>query len=169
MNKNRKAHKSTNFLRVWFREHKAQIQMTETIAVLFIFFVLILFGIVFYYKYSQISFKEKQEELLGARAMEITLKTLFLPELVCSQGEAELEDNCFDMMKLRQVNDTFANNFGDYYFYLFPYTKISIQEIYPGNQTWNIYEKEKPDWESMERTYFVVTLKDEIKGEQQQG
>lgn len=161
--------RKTNRLQAWLRTHKAQIQMSETIAVMFIFFVLILFGIVFYYKYSQIAYKEKQEEILGARAMEITLKTLFLPELICSRGVAELEDNCFDLIKLRQVNKTFKDNFGDYYFHLFPYTNISVQEIYPGNQTWTLYEKEKPAWEAKERTYFVVTLKDEIKGEERLG
>ena len=30
-----------------------------------------------------------------------------MPELVCSKGEAEQEDNCFDMMRLRQVQKVF--------------------------------------------------------------
>lgn len=139
--------------------------MTETIAVLFIFFILIIFGIIFYYKYSQVSFKEQQEQMLGKRAMEITLKTLFLPELICSKGKAEPEDNCFDLIKLRQVNSTFKDNYRDYYYNLFPYTTITVQEISPGNQSWLLYDKPKSNWTLKEATYFVIALKDDLKTE----
>ena len=122
---------------------KGQIRMSETVAVLFIFFVLVLFGLIFYFKYSKISIQEQHEEMLGKRAMEVTLISLFLPELICSRGEAEAEDNCFDLMKLRQANKTFKDNFGDYYYNLFPYSRIQIGEIYPGNRSWVIYDKPK--------------------------
>lgn len=138
--------------------------MSETIAVLFIFFVLVLFGIIFYYKYQQVSIVEKQNELLGARAIETTLKTLFLPELICSKGEAESEDNCFDMLKLRSINETFKRHLEDYYFDIFSYSKIYVQEVYPGNSTYVLYDKEKPGYTRVEPTFFVVTLRDEIAG-----
>jgi len=154
------------------REKNGQVRMTETIAILFIFFVLILFGIIFYYKYQQVSFKEKQEELLAARAMDTTLKVLFLPELMCSRGDAEPEDNCFDLAKLRGVNEIFQEYLNKYYFNIFSYAKITVQEVYPGDRVWVLYDKEKKkmlddgnlvkDWEKKEPTFFVVTLKDEI-------
>ncbi len=84
--------------------------MTETIAVLFIFFILIVLGMVFYYRYSQIAFEDKKEELVAARAMDSTLKAIFLPELICSRGDAEPEDNCFDLIKLRQINKTIMDS-----------------------------------------------------------
>lgn len=143
---------------------KGQIQMSETIAVLFIFFILILFGIIFYYKYQQVALVEKQEELLGARAIETTLKTLFLPELICSKGEAETEDNCFDMLKLRSINETFKRYLEDYYFDIFSYSRIYVQEVYPGDSTYLLYDKVKPDAVREEPTFFVVTLKDEVAG-----
>lgn len=167
MNQKKRLQKRTNRFQTFIRSHRAQIKMSETIAVMFIFFVLILFGIIFYYKYSQISYKEQQEELLASRAMEITLKTLYLPELICSRGEAEPEDNCFDLLKLKHLNETFSNHFGDYYFNLFPYTTITVDEIYPGNNSWVLYDKEKPDWQSLEKTFFVVSLKDEINESEQ--
>lgn len=167
--KNRR--RKINRFRAFIRSHRAQIRMSETIAVMFIFFVLVVFGIVFYYKYSQISFKEKQEELMGARAIDITLKSLFLPELICSRGEAEPEDNCFDMMKLRQLiwdeEGVFSNHFEEYYFDLFPYTNIIVERLYPEPyEKWILYEKIKPDWTRKEATHFVVTLKDETKQEE---
>jgi len=86
------------------------------------------------------------------------------------------------MMKLRQVNETFAKNFGDYYFDLFPYTTITVEKIYPlkpqvdgaldekeKKWKWVLYDKPKPDWESKEATYFVVALKDELNPKEMYG
>ena len=149
-------------------DKKSQVRMSETIAVLFIFFVLILFGIVFYYKYQQVAFVEKQEELLAVRAMETTLKTLFLPELICSKGEAEAEDNCLDLLKLQSLNDTFKQHLDDYYFEIFSFSEVRVEEIYPGNRSWILYKKVKPGLTKEEATFFVVTLRDETAGEDQQ-
>ena len=145
--------------------------MTETIAVLFIFFVLILFGIIFYYQYQKVSLVEKQQELVAARAMDTTLKVLFLPELICTKGEAEPEDNCFDMMKLRHVNETFKEYLTKYYFNLFSYSNIYVQPVYPPGEKIVLYDKEPPlqedeirSWKYKEPTFFVIALKDELKG-----
>ena len=161
---------------------KAQIRLNETIAVLFIFFVLILFGIIFYYQYQKIAIKEKQEELLASRAMETTLKTLFMPELVCTKGEAQGEDNCLDVIKLNAADETFQKHLGDYYFELFSFANITVQELYPHPENiYYLYNKEKttvlengmilPAWSQKESTYFVVSLKNEINpaGQSQYG
>ena len=150
------------------RKKNGQVRMTETIAILFIFFVLILFGIIFFYKYQQISIERQNEEMLASRAMDTTLKILYLPELICSKGDAEPEDNCFDMLKLNHVNKTFKDYQNQYYFDLFSYARISVQEVYPSNQSWMLYDKEKPNPEDVggkkegESTYFVVTIRDDI-------
>lgn len=161
--------KKTKRFQAFIRDKKSQIKMSETIAVLFIFFVLVIFGIVFYYKYSQIAYKEKQTELLGAKAVEISLKTLFLPELICSEGEAEPEDFCFDLIKLRQAAKTeekegvFSEFLTDYYFDLFPYTSITVEKLYPKpDEKWVLYEKIKPDWERKETAHFIIALRDEL-------
>jgi hypothetical protein len=155
------------------RKKKGQARMNETIATLFIFFVLILFGIMFFYQYQKVAIKEKNEELLANRAMDTTVKTLFLPELICTKGEAEPEDNCFDLMKLRYAEQTFTSHLTDYYYEIFSYAKITVQEVYPGNKTYLLYDKEKPPledgssgWTRKEPTYFVVTLKDENNPEE---
>lgn len=144
---------------------KAQIHMTETVAVLFIFFVLILFGIIFYYQYQRVAIKEKNDELIAARAMDTTLKVLFLPELACSQGEAETEDNCADLMKVRHINAVFEQHTEDYFFNIFSYARISIQQVYPLNeeQEYVLYDKPKPGFTHKEPTFFVVSLRDESK------
>ena len=154
-----------------YKNRSAQIKMTETIAVLFIFFVLILFGIIFYYQYQKVSLVEKRQELVAARAMDTTLKVLFLPELICTKGESEPEDNCFDMMKLRHVNETFKEYLTKYYFNLFSYSRIYVQPVYPPGEEIILYDKETPpqedgnrSWTHKEPTFFVIALKDELKG-----
>lgn len=146
------------------KNRKAQIRMSETVAIIFIFFILIVLGIIFYYKFQQFSIKDQQEELLGARAMDTTLKTLFLPELTCTNAEAEAEDNCFDLMKLRHVNNTFEEYLTQYYFNIFSYSKISVKEVYPGNRNYLLYDKPKSDFTRREPTFFVIALKDEVQG-----
>ncbi len=141
--------------------------MTETIAVLFIFFILLLFGIIFYFRYQQSAFQEKQEELLAARAMETTLKALFMPELLCSRGEAEPEDNCFEVLKLNSANATMKEHLDEYYFEIFSYASISVHEVYPEQRTWILYDKVKPEATREESTFFVVTLRDELTDDAQ--
>ncbi|MBT4434009.1 hypothetical protein HOD05_02210 [Candidatus Woesearchaeota archaeon] len=148
------------------QSRKGQVQMTETIAVLFIFFILIVFGISFFYQYAQSSFQAEQEELLGKRAIETTLKALFIPELMCTKGDAEAEDNCFDMMKVRHAMDVF-NESKLVYFDTFSFSKISLTEIYPGNETYELYDFPKKDWENSEKTFFIIAMKDEVKGDGQ--
>ncbi len=153
------------FVILYIKMKKGQIRMSETIAVLFIFFVLILFGIIFYYNFQKVSIKEKQEEALAIRAIETTLKTLYLPELICSNGYGnEVEDNCFDLTKMKHAQELIVEK-EDYYFSLFGYSKITVYQLYPeGADPLVLYEKVKPDWTSKEPTYFVVALRDGLTG-----
>ena len=143
---------------------KGQIHLTETVAVLFIFFVLVIFSIIFYSKYQQVSFKEKSEELVASRAMDTTLRILFLPELICSRGDAEAEDNCIDLMKLRYANETMQDHAQDYYFDMLSYATITITQLSPEEKTFVLYDKPKPNYKKREPTYFVVSLRDNTVG-----
>ena len=144
---------------------KGQIHLTETVAVLFIFFVLVIFSIIFYSKYQQVSFKEKSEELVASRAMDTTLRILFLPELICSRGDAEAEDNCIDLMKLRYANETMQDHAQDYYFDMLSYATITITQLSPEEKTFVLYDKPKPNYKKREPTYFVVSLRDNTMGD----
>ena len=127
---------------------QGQIHISETIAVLFIFFVLIVFGLIFYSNYQKVALKEKSEELLTARAMDTTLKALYLPELVCTRRESELQINCMDIMKLNSAKEVMLNDPDDYYEQIFGYASITIYRVYPLNEDgtkkeWNIYNNPK--------------------------
>jgi len=149
--------------------HKqGQIHLSETVAVIFIFFVLILFGAIFYYNFQEASFKEKQQELLAARAIDTTTKILFLPEISCTKLESEAEPNCFDMMKARHLPEL-IDKFNQIYFQLFSYAKITLTQIYPESFELVLYDQEPPQWSSKQPTFFVVALKDERKGSDNYG
>ncbi len=157
---------------------KGQANLMETIGVLFIFFVLVLFALVFYFKFQASSFEQKEIERAANNAIDITLVTLFLPELQCSNGRAEADDNCVDVIKLRNLIKVFNESPSDYrnnyYFNMLGFSKISFVEIYPGNRSWVLYDREKtapnedgvlePSWKHKEPTFFVVTFRDYIKG-----
>lgn len=164
---------------------KAQAQMMETIVVLFIFFILLAFSAVFYVRYQKIAAQEQEGEVLVARALDTTLLVLFMPELTCTKGEAEVEDNCFDVMKLNHLYDlvnTHEKN-KQYYFHQFSFANIYVDQIYPtshcqadppngiscldGNvKRWTIYNIEPKDaegkltWKNKEQTFFIVSLRD---------
>jgi hypothetical protein len=146
------------------KSKKAQIRMSETIAVIFIFFVLIAFGLIFYFKYSETTLDKQNEELFAQRAIDTTTKTLFLPELSCTSGESEIEIFCIDLMKLRAAPDVLKRNLADYYFEIFSFANITVHQIYPTTEKWTIYEKVKPNSTQSKLTPFVVVLKDEQEG-----
>ena len=148
------------------KNRKGQIRMSETIAIIFIFFVLILFFLIFYYKYQGIAIQQKNEQFLADQAIAITLKTLNLPELVCSKGDAEPEDNCFDLMKMEHAEKVFSNHLNDYYFEIFSYSRITVSEVF-GDGSWILYDKQKPISEDSEskiagkKTFSVISIKDD--------
>lgn len=162
---------------------KAQAQMMETIVVLFIFFILLAFSAVFYVRYQKIAAQEQEGEVLVARALDTTLLVLFMPELTCTKGEAEVEDNCFDVLKLDYLNRLIMEN-KEYYFHQFSFAKITVDQIYPagcrvdigkgvscpddpaGKKRWTVYDQElkdgeeEPTWKNKEQTFFIVSLRD---------
>ncbi len=116
---------------------------------------------IFYSKYQQVSFKAKSEELVASKAMDTTLLILFLPELICSRGEAEPEDNCIDLMKLRHAHETMLEHTEDYYFDMVSYATITITQLYPEEKEFILYDKPQPEYLKKEPTYFVVSLRDD--------
>lgn len=138
---------------------RAQIQMTETIAVLFIFFILVFFGLVFYYKYVDSSVKENQEQALEKRAIDTTTRVIFLPEVQCSSGSSGGNVYCLDVLKLEAFGKLPTKVIDDYYFSLFSFATITVKEVYPNpSHLWVLYSKPKNDYTSRKVTYFGAAL-----------
>jgi hypothetical protein len=92
---------------------KAQIKMTETIGVLVVFFILILFGFIFYAQYQKSAIREQQEAATVKRAVATSLKAFYLPEIRCTRGFDVAFTACVDLDK----TEIFSNNIGENYNY----------------------------------------------------
>jgi hypothetical protein len=136
---------------------KAQIRMTETIAVLFVFFIIVVFGLIFYSQIQRSSFEKQKIAAAQEMSVSVSLRALFLPELRCSKGENIQVRDCIDLFKLESAGDVMDVQ-KDYYFHMFNFAKISVQEIYPGNQNWVLYENVKEGATTTIRTPVPVSL-----------
>ena len=137
---------------------KAQIQIGETIAVLFVFFILIAIGLIFYVKVIQGNLELEKEELSQLKSVGIAQRVMFLPELQCSEDNIII-DNCIDVLKLESANNIMRTN-ELYYYDLFEYSEINITEIYPSEAKWNVYSRKTGEFNSKFVTNVPVSLYD---------
>jgi hypothetical protein len=130
---------------------RAQMQMTETIFVVFIILIIIMLGFVFYSKFQEISIKEKEKILRNIEVIKLAHRISSWPELECSVAGAE-RFACLDMVKLEVLGDFInrtmkTNSYGfNYYYDLLKNSKITITEVYPsstktlGTDYWLLYD-----------------------------
>ena len=122
---------------------KSQIQIGETIAVLAVFFILIVIGFVFYTKVFKGSVELQREESRQLKAVEIAQRASFLPEVQCSDENIVI-DNCIDIYKLEAAAEgtpSIIKNNEIFYFDRLQFSDISIQKIYPGSDSWVLYNE----------------------------
>ena len=127
---------------------KSQIRMGESITIVFVFFLLVFFGLIFYSKMEARNIRTDKSENEELGSIEVVQKALFLPEIRCSR-EGVVTYNCFDTLKLEAMealnNDTQEKKF--YYYNLFGYATIRVVQLYPFSGTeWQIYEMRHKNW-----------------------
>lgn len=117
---------------------KSQIHIGENVAILFIFFILLVVSLVFYSRLAETQIGMKQEEVFAAKALDITQRISYLPETQCSKDNV-VESNCYDLHKLQALAKLAEMNRA-HYFTLFGYANITIERIFPeDNWRANIY------------------------------
>ncbi|MBS3114571.1 hypothetical protein J4448_05710 [Candidatus Woesearchaeota archaeon] len=137
---------------------KAQIQIGETIAVLFVFFILIIIGFMFYVKIIKSNIELETEELSQLRSVGISQKIMFLPEVQCSEDNIII-DNCIDILKLDSAQSIMKKN-EIYYYDLLEFSDVSISQIYPNEAKWNLYSRKIEDFNSKFVTNVPISLYD---------
>lgn len=120
-------------------DKKTQIQMGETIAVLFVFFILILIGLIFYVRIIKGSIEGEKDEASQLRAIGIAQRAMFLPELQCSEDNI-IRDNCIDIWKLESAENLMKNN-EIYYYDLLEFSDVKVSQIYPAEKEWMVYSR----------------------------
>ena len=92
---------------------KAQAGMFEIIVVLFVFFLLIGFGLIFYAGMQKRSSTEDSKRVLELRAVRVAQIASTLPELQCSLDNA-VRENCIEVEKAMAAKDVIEKNIADY-------------------------------------------------------
>jgi len=141
---------------------KAQVQMMETIAVLFIFFILIAFGFIFYANALKGGIAVTKQEHSELKSIELASKVSSLPELQCSENNL-IEENCVDWLKLDKASSLIRSN-RIFYFDILGYSNITIEEIFPGDRTYTVYANVPKDYGDRLPTFLPILLKKPIEG-----
>ncbi len=148
---------------------KGQFEINETILVIIVFIVLLLFGLIAYNRYSTYSIKN--EILVFERnRFESLLNTIpNMPEVRCSIQNKE--SNCVDTLRLFGFSKE-----SEKYFDRFGYRRVMIKVEYPElkNETcsierfqltdypncnkWIVYDKRPKKYENMEKLSVPVSL-----------
>jgi len=136
---------------------KSQIQMGETIAILFVFSLLVAFGFIFYLRVMHGTESSRATENLQLRAIQVAQKASFMPEYACSEGNV-VKDSCVDLIKVESVPALVANN-KRYYYDALGFGKIKISKIFPPpNEEWIIYDESMPDYKNKLKTIIPTAL-----------
>ena len=146
--------KITNNFQALTCSKKSQVRMMETIAILLVFFVIVVIGFMFYIKTASIGQSSKITKIQELESIRISQAISFLPELQCSSKNI-IKDNCFDKLKLDvfqtddfQSMDGFSTN----YYNMFYFSTIVVNETYPStSNSWVLYDR------PIEKAPFFVT------------
>ncbi len=137
---------------------KAQIKMIETIGVLVVFFILILFGVVFYAQYQKASIREQKDAVVVKRAVTTSLKTFYLPELRCTKAFDVSFTACVDIHKAEIFKDNINEDY-NFYTNIFGKSHIYLQNLMK-NETIQFYNGTPAEWTKKIPIKFPVSIYD---------
>tara|TARA_Y100000310_G_scaffold151291_1_gene150894 strand:- start:30216 stop:30743 length:528 start_codon:yes stop_codon:yes gene_type:complete len=154
---------------------KGQLQLGETIAILTVFFIIIMVLFTFFFRIVKSKVEEGKEIGRELRTVGVVQKILAMPELQCSSINVENSD-CIDKLKLDAVSKTlptgatsspgniFTNN-PDVYFPILEWSEINVYQIYPNPNdplptVWNVYSNELDIFTNKIVTNIPVTIYD---------
>ncbi|MBD3163796.1 hypothetical protein GF323_01225 [Candidatus Woesearchaeota archaeon] len=145
---------------------KSQIHMMETVAVLFIFFLIVAIGLIFYSRIYTSNISDKLEEFGELARVQTVQIASSLPELQCSEGNI-VTTNCIDMLKLEYGSSIILSNQEDY-FDIFGYANLTVKRIFPASNSgekssWQIYDYPKPQYTSKAPMFLPISLYEPIQ------
>lgn len=147
---------------------KAQIKLGESIGIMVIFFFLLVFGFSFYASYQKKAVIDQKAHLTDMKSIEVTQQTMFIPEIQCTVKNVISSDNCFDILKMKALSNLIVTDskVEEYYYDLFGFSEITIEQIYPAGEPIVFYSKPLPDeeTEAITTTRMAVTLYNAIEG-----
>ena len=143
-------------------------KMMESILVLLIFFFLVVFGLIFYTKFSQVSLSKKSDEKMSLQALQASQRIQHMPELRCTKDGTQVEGDCFDLLKLKAFSKMLKSGIGSQiYSKYFPNIEIEVSLIYPMDnaRNWTVYNTTMNSSLNKELFFLPVTLHNVTEGE----
>lgn len=126
---------------------RSQIQMAESIAVIIIVIFLLVIGIVFWNSIRQDDIKTSSLEREDLSVIALAKVAAELPELRCYSSSTVSKVNCFDYHKILALNASMHSSDPvlrsqtfDYYNYYFRNSRITIQQVYPTEDSIVLYD-----------------------------
>ena len=139
-------------------KRSAQIKMGETIAIMFVFFILLVIGAVFYMNMQRSTVTQEIEQAYELRAVELAQVISFLPEAQCTETNV-VKASCFDIYKLIGLSKVSATPEGlNLYAREFGTTQIKLIKQYPSGGEWILYDNKKPSFTSAPVTHIPIML-----------
>lgn len=137
---------------------KAQVKMGETIAIMFVFFILLIVGAVFYMNLQRTTVGRDIQQSYELRAVELSQVISFLPELQCTEANV-ITPSCFDIDKILGLSEVTATDKGlMLYDREFGQVRIEIDRVYPPAPKIVLYNNTKPDFTSAPITHIPISL-----------
>ena len=143
---------------------QAQLQTMETIAVLFVFFILLALAMIFYITFQNTQIEKSVQEQKRLRSAELAQTVLNLPELQKSKtGTTGLPS--LDIYRIESLSNlldpksqysdlqtvlAYNNKFGS--------SKIIVQQIYPEEKNWTIYDRTIDEAQTVRPFFIPVSL-----------
>ncbi|MCX8147062.1 MAG: hypothetical protein N3D84_01195 [Candidatus Woesearchaeota archaeon] len=147
---------------------KSQIQMMETVMVLFVFFVIVGLAFIFYSRIQTGKINEMNRQKAENEAVAIAQNVIYMPELQCSESDVQT-DLCYDIYKLEAFSSMVKPNKADIFLF---YRKdlgesvVNVEKIFPqSGKKWEVYNNTPLE---MEKRGYITTeipilLKDPTK------
>ena|SRR3989338_7497197 len=126
---------------------KAQLQTMETIAVLFVFFILLALAMIFYLGFQKTEFEQSLHEQRRLQAAELAQTVLNLPELQKSRtgtiGLQSLDVYRLEALRTVLAPDSLAGDASIQLTYAtkFGRSRIRVRQLYPEEKVWLLYDK----------------------------
>jgi len=144
------------------KQKKSQVKMFETIAVLVVFFFLLVFGVSFYFVMQRTSYNRQVERNAQLLSVQLSQKISDVPELDCALAGIQI-DNCIDLIKLERFFEILDEDLKRVsYFDTLGYSEIYIRTIYPEAKKYELYNLQPPLFTSAYMNHIPVLLYNSI-------
>lgn len=132
--------------------------MGETVAILFIFFILLVVSALFYFNIQKTSITREAGEQFELKAVEITQSISFLPEAQCTEANV-VKASCFDLYKLVALASLKENpKIVTMYEREFGQSALTIRQVYPAGGNYTIYDNPPKQFKDTSVTNIPISL-----------